>query len=205
MCYGLTNITIPLGVTSIGDGAFSGCDGLTSIIIPDNVTSIGNFAFRECTGLTSITIPDSVTSIGDEAFRECTGLSSITIPDSVTSIGRVVFRGCGNLKIVARVRPALGIGLDIRSKQKGAVVASVLDGSPATVAGLKVGDVIVALDGNKIENSDTFLQFMAKRNAGDSVKFDFTRDNIIQSASVTLMRMNELLELQRRQQKLGDQ
>ena len=67
--------------------AFFGCAGLTSVTIPNSVTSIGNCAFDSCTGLTSVTIPDSVTSIGDSAFYGCTGLTSVTIPDSVTSIG----------------------------------------------------------------------------------------------------------------------
>ena len=35
-------MTIPDSVTSIGDGAFSGCSGLTSVTIPDSVTSIGD-------------------------------------------------------------------------------------------------------------------------------------------------------------------
>ena len=73
------SFTIPNSVTSIGDGAFDGCEGLTSVTIPNSVTSIGEDAFYGCTGLTSITIPNSVTSIGEWAFDGCTGLTSMTV------------------------------------------------------------------------------------------------------------------------------
>ena len=89
----ITDLVIPDGVTSIGDGAFDGCSGLTSVTIPDGVTSIGDGAFYGCSGLTSVTIPDSVTSIGSYAFCDCSGLTSVTIPDSVTSIGDYAFKG----------------------------------------------------------------------------------------------------------------
>ena len=49
------DVTIPNGVTSIGDFAFNYCFTLTSITIPDSVTSIGNYAFENCRKLTSIT------------------------------------------------------------------------------------------------------------------------------------------------------
>lgn len=49
---GLTNITIPESVTSIGGLAFEGCSGLTNVIIPNSVTSIGLNAFDGCIGLT---------------------------------------------------------------------------------------------------------------------------------------------------------
>ncbi len=65
-------------VTSIGNGAFSGCSGLTSVDIPNSVTSICSYAFQGCTGLNSVTIPNSVTSIGGEALSFCTGLTSVT-------------------------------------------------------------------------------------------------------------------------------
>ena len=96
-CSGLTSLTIPSSVTSIGESAFYGCSGLTSLTIPSSVTSIGESAFYGCSGLTSLTIPSSVTSIGESAFFGCSGLTSFTIPSSVTSIGWGAFCGCSGL------------------------------------------------------------------------------------------------------------
>ena len=76
-CIGLTSVTIPNSVTSIGGQAFTGCTSLTSVTIGNSVTYIGSIAFSGCTGLTSVTIPNSVTSIGSYAFSGCTGLTSI--------------------------------------------------------------------------------------------------------------------------------
>ena len=73
------NFIIPDSVTSIGDGAFNGCESLHSVTIPDSVTSIGYRAFGYCSSLQSVTIPDSVTSIGDAAFWGCESLHSIII------------------------------------------------------------------------------------------------------------------------------
>lgn len=73
------DVTIPYGVTSIGNDAFYGCSGLTSITIPNCVMSIGNYAFGNCSNLTSITIPTNVASIGDEAFRFCGSLTAINV------------------------------------------------------------------------------------------------------------------------------
>ena len=71
--------TIPQGIASIGDRAFSWCFSLTSVSIPDSVTSIGDFAFYSCDSLTSVSIPNSVTSIGDYAFGDCSNLT-LTVP-----------------------------------------------------------------------------------------------------------------------------
>jgi len=82
LCTGLTSITIPESVASIGNNAFRECTGLTSINIPNSVTSIGGLAFYHCTSLTSISIPNSVTSIGDSVFNSCTSLTSITVDNN---------------------------------------------------------------------------------------------------------------------------
>ncbi|WP_406035479.1 leucine-rich repeat protein, partial [Treponema saccharophilum] len=108
----LTSVTIPSGVTSIGDYAFYGCTSLTSVTIPDSVTSIGRYAFECCTSLTNVTIPDSVTSIGNHAFFKCTSLTSVTIPSSVTSIGYEAFYSCTSLTSVTIPSSVTSIGYE---------------------------------------------------------------------------------------------
>ena len=90
----VTTVSLPAGLTSIGNSAFYGCTSLASVTIPDSVMTIGSKAFRGCTSLASVTIGDSVTSIGLEAFYRCSSLASVTIPDSVTTIDSDVFGAC---------------------------------------------------------------------------------------------------------------
>lgn len=107
---GLTSISIPQGVSSIGNSAFFGCNGLTTISIPQGVTSIGEDAFYSCTRLTSINIPQGVTSIGDYAFVDCKCLLTISIPEGVTSIGGNAFVGCIALKGISIPQGVTSIG-----------------------------------------------------------------------------------------------
>ena len=108
-CESLTSVTIPNSVTSIGE-AFSGCKSLKSVIILNGVTSIGEGAFMGCTSLRSVTIPNSVMGIGDVAFMGCTSLKSVTIPNSVTWIGHSAFSGCKSLKSVTIPNSVTWIG-----------------------------------------------------------------------------------------------
>ena len=94
---GLTQLTLPDSLTSLGNGAFANCTSLTKLTLPDSLTSIGDGAFNRCSGLTQLTLPNSITSIGQYAFAGCSGLTKLTLPNSLTSIGDGAFSGCSGL------------------------------------------------------------------------------------------------------------
>lgn len=79
-------MTIPEGVTTLGPGAFNGCNCLSKVTMPESLVTIGENAFRGCDSLKSITIPGNVQSIGGAAFSG-TGITSVFIPKSVISMG----------------------------------------------------------------------------------------------------------------------
>jgi hypothetical protein len=64
-------------VSGIGTGVFYHRDRLTSVTIPDGLTSIGERAFSFCAHLDSVTIPESVINIGAFAFESCPKLTGV--------------------------------------------------------------------------------------------------------------------------------
>ena len=60
-------VSLPEALTEIAEGLFDQA-GLKSITIPDGVTTIGDLAFYVCEGLKKAVIPATVTEIGDHAF-----------------------------------------------------------------------------------------------------------------------------------------
>ena len=111
----ITDLMIPDGVTSIGNGAFFRCSSLTSVSIPNSVTSIGNLAFSGCNSLKAVHITDIAAwcKINFGLFNSSnplyyahnlyvngTLLTDLVIPDGVTSIGTNAFCGCSSLTSV---------------------------------------------------------------------------------------------------------
>lgn len=99
---------IPNSVTSIGEGAFSGCSSLNEILVEEgskNFVSDSGVLYNydktiliQCPGAkTSCEIPNSVKEIGYAAFYGCSSLTSVAIPNSVKEIGYVAFSSCSSL------------------------------------------------------------------------------------------------------------
>jgi len=68
----------------------------------------------------------------------------------------------------------------------GITISTVVAGSPADQAGLKVGDTITAVDGEKVTKGDELVSNIADRKPGSKVTLTFIRNGKQQDATVTI-------------------
>jgi serine protease Do len=76
-------------------------------------------------------------------------------------------------------------------RPRGALVAKVEDGSPAAAAGIKPGDVILGVDGQKIESSTELPARVAALEPGSQAKLEVWRDKKPQDVSVRIGKLSE--------------
>ena len=79
-----TVISVPQGVTKIGNGVFAEAP-VTKVILPDSVTEIGQNLFSSCESLEEVKLPSNLTSLKPFTFAGCSSLRKITMPDNITS------------------------------------------------------------------------------------------------------------------------
>lgn len=89
----LKSITIPEGITTIGDFAFDQCSALESVTLPSTLKEIGKMAFCDCKALKTINLPVSVKTIGPSAFSK-SGLTKMNLPNGLETIEENAFWGC---------------------------------------------------------------------------------------------------------------
>ncbi len=69
---------------------------------------------------------------------------------------------------------------------KGALVTSVLEGQPAAKAGVKTGDVITSVAGEKVDDSNQLLRRVARLKPGESAEMTILRKGSPSTVTVTL-------------------
>lgn len=75
--------------------------------------------------------------------------------------------------------------------EEGVVVAKVEKGTPAAKAGLKAGDIITVLGGDKVRNVAELRSAIAKKKIGEKINVEINRDKKRSNISLTLGKMPE--------------
>ncbi len=97
---------------------------------------------------------------------------------------------------------AESLGID---QSRGALVATVMENSPAAEAGVKTGDVIVEYNGNKITESDQLPLLVARTEIGKTVKMTVLRDKkeIPINVKIAELKEQEVVASAPKEDKLG--
>lgn len=82
---GLYTLTMPEGIVSIGNQAFSHCYSLYKVNIPSTVSRLGNYAFEYCEDLKTVNLPFRLSAMGDGVFQQCFGLEAINVDEACQS------------------------------------------------------------------------------------------------------------------------
>jgi putative serine protease PepD len=76
----------------------------------------------------------------------------------------------------------MGEGAQVATSGRG-----ILPGSPAEKAGLRGGDIVIALDGKPITGPEELIVTVRSKNVGDVVTVTYTRNGVERTVSVTLI------------------
>jgi serine protease Do len=81
----------------------------------------------------------------------------------------------GEIGVFAQtITPALAAGLKL-PREWGVILGDVYPNSPAAQAGLRIGDVVISLDGKPLENGRQFDVTMYRKKLGSTVSLDVAR------------------------------
>ncbi|CAA0088166.1 Periplasmic serine endoprotease DegP [Zhongshania aliphaticivorans] len=105
---------------------------------------------------------------------------AIPINMAKVSIDQIIEHGevrRGQLGVVIQdLTPELGDAFDLEKHQRGAVIAEVQPGSAAEKAGLKVGDVVIDVDGKDIQSSAQLRNAVGLKRVGDRISVTVLRE-----------------------------
>jgi serine protease Do len=107
----------------------------------------------------------------------------VQVYNQLTGPEHRVERGSIGIEFNAQENPAIA---RVYGVQGGITISSVVPGSPAERAGLKVGDTIVSVDGKPVKTGDELVNDIANRRPGSKVTLGFYRNSKRDDAEVTV-------------------
>lgn len=110
--FNLNNGNLPEALKIIGSSSFQNCYALTSLLIPENLESIGSSAFINCNQLEEVDFKNAahLTTVGSSAFSGAALKGILRLPDKLTQVAGSVFQKCVNLSSVEFPDGLISIG-----------------------------------------------------------------------------------------------
>ena len=96
----IARVSLPDGLTRVGDLAFYECSALESVSLPDSVREVGWFAFAKCENITMLDLGSGLQTIEEAGFRECSRLAAVRLPSSLQRMDFQAFYRCESLTAV---------------------------------------------------------------------------------------------------------
>lgn len=106
-------LTLPVGLTSIGKETFLDTTLPEQLVLPDSVDSIYAGAFSIVKGMQQVVFGSRIVSLGEQCFSACSDLETIHLPDTVVSMGDKVFWQCWKLRCLHFTKGMLTIPSDM--------------------------------------------------------------------------------------------
>jgi putative serine protease PepD len=133
-------------------------------------------------------INSSIASLGSSSGQSGNIGIGFAIPvNEATSIARQLIDKGAATHAYLGVTPKDGSARNGSGSMAGAEITSIGDGTPAADAGLRVGDVITAVDGERVESALSLVGHIRERSPGEQVKLTVLRDGRSTEITATLV------------------
>lgn len=133
-------------------------------------------------------INSSIASLGSSASSQSGNIGigfAIPVKEAASIAEQLIKDGKAEHAYLG-VGPADGTASDGNATRAGAEIKTVSPNTPAAKAGLKVGDVITAVNGERVDSAEALVAHIREYAVGDTVKLTVLRDNKSQEISATL-------------------
>jgi 2-alkenal reductase len=178
--------TVTQGIVSAIGRDFPGSGSYTNLIQHDAAINPGNsggplFNLRgEVVGVNTLGIPETESGPVQGLFFAIPSNSVSTISGTLIEAGRMIY-------------PYVGIRYDIVTltdedgdTRYGVQIRTVEEDSPADDAGLREEDVIIAVDGTPITQTEAFSELLFRHQPGDTIELTIVRSNRTRDIDITL-------------------
>ena len=87
---------------------------------------------------------------------------------------------------IAQMEKGGFLGVACKETEKGVIVVEAIEGTEAEKSGLRPNDLILAVDGEKIDNREELTILLATKKPSDEIKLEYEREGSAQSLTIKL-------------------